>query len=916
MFSITLLALVLLLIHSSATGATPARAEYDIRVVVDVTKQRVELHELIRLPDWQAPVLWLYADRLRELPPSFGTETQFDELEAERVFPSGVERGGFGPLRVRVSGCPTQLVPEVSHADPRRGRDVPLTICPEAERPLRIELDGTLSLPLRYGTLGVARDTATLVDPFYPLILPSADTLVPPLADHVVHVAPLDARIVAGGSGVQTVDAEHPVAAIEQREVTHAPLVVLPEDRAYTKDERAGVALELVTGRRAMDVRHLFPVEGDQPIDQGDHWDVDAAGLIQGTVLDCIAMLRRMGFTRAEGPRVRGITPRLVVVEIPARQHLAVTAPGMLLVSDHAFRITPTADRTRRLHGRPVARRAFAALLDPHLRATSARADAPWVADLDGSLLVEKLIVESGAARGGAKSLIAFAAFHPAVDQLLYAPRAAFGAELFGAIEEPDPDRDGADRARNGSPFGQLVAEKLRDRLGRALEKAMALHFDRGERWPAAAQAVADHPLDYFWKQWTVQHRKVAYRMGPVHTFDDGLLVQLRVERLGETWIREPVVVAVRDVRGDEHRVVWDAAGDHALLEVRLPARFHDAVVDPDQRLSEDTSLFDGHPRYDNSTSHPWRPPVFSSLGLAYTATEKRLDFDFNFGVRERFDVERGWGLAGSRSARGWAGNVRWFENFGRLRDLNYRVAQWSLGLGFLRTPHGFGREPNPVSEGSITLTIGWDTRVQLMNPRKGTSGQLFVTPAVARVDGGTVRGSATLGARYVHLLFESLRNTTALLAQVATVLGHAFETQYLGVADRNMLRGFEADELLSRTRVMLMVEQRMQVFGGQFIDVANLSWLKSMEVAPFATFAAVSGRESAIDFRGRGKLVAEAGLGLRLHHEYFGVQPAVLAFDFAVPFFRDDPCVRDDQGVCVRTRQKFGVYLSAEQTF
>lgn len=899
---------------ASASAAAPERPRYDIRVAVDVARQRIELHELILLPEWKTPVLWLYADRLRALPPSFGSEKTFDEIESERIFPVGVERGGFESLTVRVEGCPAQHVPKATQGDAQRGRDVPLDVCAEAARPLRIELDGTLVLPLRYGTLGVARDTATLADPFYPLVLPSAELAVPPLADHVVHVAPVDERIVASANGAVVVDEEHPVAAIEQRAVTHAPVVVLPKNRSYVTDERAGVQLRFVTDRRELDVRHLFPVEGDEPVDQGDHWDVDAAGLIHGTVLDCLALLRRMGFTRAEEPRARGLAPTLTVVEIPERQRLAIEVPGMLLVSDHAFRITPTADRTRRLHGRPVARRAFAALLAPHLRATSARSDAPWVGDLDGALLTEDLIVASGAAKGGAKALIAFAAFHPAVDQLLYAPRVAFGAELFGTIEEPDPDRHGADRARNSIPLGQSIGEKLRDRLGPGLQQAMVRHFQHGDPWPVAAQSVADHDLAYFWKQWIGPHRKVAYRVGPVEV--TGHTVRVTVERLGDTWIREPVVVAVRDVEGNEVRATWDAPGPSAVLELHTVAAYAEAIVDPDFRLAEDTSLFDGHPRFDNTTRHPWRPPVFSSLGLAYTATEKRLDFDFNFGMRTRFDVERGWGLAGMRAARGWSGNLRWFENFGRLRDLNYRVAQWSLGIGFLRTPFGFGREPNPVTEGNLTFTIGWDTRVQLMDPRKGTAGQLFVTPAIARVDGGMPNGSVTIGAKYVHLFFEHLRSTTALLVSVATVVGHAFETQYLGVADRNMLRGFEADELLSRTRAMMIVEQRVRLIGGQFVDVANLSWIKSLELAPFATVAAASGRERNFDFRGKGKLVAEAGVGLRLHHEYFGVQPAVLALDFAVPFLREDPCARDSEGACVRERQKYGIYLSAEQTF
>jgi hypothetical protein len=58
-----------------------------------------------------------------------------------------------------------------------------------------------------------------------------------------------------------------------------------------------------------------------------------------------------------------------------------------------------------------------------------------------------------------------------------------------------------------------------------------------------------------------------------------------------------------------------------------------------------------------------------------------------------------------------------------------------------------------------------------------------------------------------------------------------------------------------------------------------------------------------------------EAGGGLRVHFEYGGVQPGVLAIDVGVPLTRRDPRVFQD-GKFVRNRAPVGFYIAFDQYF
>ena len=60
----------------------------------------------------------------------------------------------------------------------------------------------------------------------------------------------------------------------------------------------------------------------------------------------------------------------------------------------------------------------------------------------------------------------------------------------------------------------------------------------------------------------------------------------------------------------------------------------------------------------------------------------------------------------------------------------------------------------------------------------------------------------------------------------------------------------------------------------------------------------------------------ADVGAGGRVHYEYGGVQPGVISLDVGVPLIRDDSCVRNEGGDCLRVRNPIGFYIGFDQYF
>jgi hypothetical protein len=904
--------LVMLAVSLLASGAA-AGPRYEVNARLAAGGKEVAIEERVEVAEegpWQ---LWFYADRARHRPPSF------DEFSADRLFVGGDDRGGFGESEVEVEGCETVRVAASDQAgsDAIRGRLVPLSICESARRPLRIRLRTTLSLARRLGTLGRGSDTVSLGDPWYPLLVrPGAPG--PPAARHQIALTTAEEALLVGPGEArrgQSMDAHIEGAS-------HAPVFIL--EGGHVAIERArGVEIRVVT-RRAPMARG----GAQDPVREGDFFDPDAARRIQGAVRGGVSALARLGFAgpgengENEGgeaggreSRVRGLPARLVVVEINERVRLAVGLPGVVAVSDRAFRVLQV-DAVQRFHRVEVERQILGGLLAPgRVAAGEAAGDEGWTADALGSALAEGSLEPVAPQVEGAAALLGPLAFLPSIDQLLYAPEVPFGAAYFRELRAHDPDRDGAWRALNRRPEGRFLLEKMRDRLGPdGVRRVLVAALTRGETLRRALEAETGASEGWFFSQWLAGPRRLAYRLAGVSSVlsVNGYHHTVRVERLGDVAVREPVQIEVEDRDGHVARGVWDEAGASGVVTLRTPGELRDARVDPDRRLDQDPSFSLNHPAHDDRIEHELRPPILSNVVLSASLGEARPTLDVEALIKQRYDVRSAIGVRAAVNPRGALGSLRHVFGLGPMKDLNSTIYSVSPGVTGLRSRAGFGGAGEPVTTASASLGFALDTRRQRYNPRTGAAFSLTAALGAARPDGGNPGAVASLTARGQLLFWPEVRHVLALTGGAAVVRCPSLPQSLPALSGRQFFRGYEEDELLGCATAYAVLEERWAIVKGPYVSNAGLSWSHTLELVPFVGAGLLSSQRRVTDLRP----VLDAGLGLRVHYDNFGIAPAILTLDVGFPISRTDPCgERAPDGSCARRRLPVGLYASFEQT-
>jgi YD repeat-containing protein len=393
------------------------------------------------------------------------------------------------------------------------------------------------------------------------------------------------------------------------------------------------------------------------------------------------------------------------------------------------------------------------------------------------------------------------------------------------------------------------------------------------------------------------------------------------IERLGDD-IVEPVTVRVVDESGRSHMLRWDGRGRRGTVRARTRGPIDEIVVDPAGRLVEDPDLSDNHPRLDNLDPAPLRPPILNAASLELSVTEVQPDLIVDFSVRRQYDLRKSLGIGFHSTARGIGGNVRFFHGFGGKRTLN--ASEWFAGglLSFDRLSADFADFGQPGSSIGLYALVYRDTRQFVWDPWVGSSVSFGLGPSLAILDDGEVTLSASSSIRWTHLWTPAPGRTLALIGGTGISLGELQPHEEQSIAGRALLRTYEVDEARGKLRVYGIAEYRHTLTKSLGWNFFHLAWFRGVQLAAFAAGGLVS-RE--VDLEGlvaRHSLYTEVGGGVRLHFDYFGVQPALLSIDVGVPLSRkafdwvDDCATRDGAtGQCTATRPPWALRIGFDQT-
>jgi hypothetical protein len=829
--------------------------------------------------------VWLYPNRLSEPPAALSDVNHY------WVYPRRFNPGSMRVSKARADGHAlpaAALVPVVhGHAGPgtllRIVLETPLP--PGAE--VELALDFTVTIPERYGGFGCTRGRCTLLGGFYPMLAaldPAGfDLAAPPMRSAFSGTVTLTAPAKAVVAGRVTSGAVVPIGL---EDAPYVPLVIVPELHESRRVQR-GVTLTYLGATRpppAHDAaRQILPYSQE-----------DYAGMALGAAAETIDLLYEIGLPVPEGTH-------LCIVEAPLRLELASAHPGMVVVSDRAFRLFP-AQRFRKFHQQKLV---FAVLAE-YLSRQVAQAGREGPRDIDGaaevgaSYLTSLYTVRAFKRSEFVRDVLAPVSFVPAVDELLYAQQVAFSDAYFGDVGDGDKFRDDVRAFAHERPRGRVLYEKLRDLLSpEAFAAAMRRFLLDGDSVRASAEQAYGATLGWFFHQWSRRYPKVNYRLG-----------ERRRERLGTRWRHrvsvlkevppgelapvEPVTVRVVDGHGKRHDLVWSGAGARGELELVSDAGSLDSVqIDPHARLSETAlpgTLVD--PRFDDRDPPRWKF-LYNNFGALVNLSDFSLVLAADFSFKRVHDTRSSLRFTLFRSSAVTVGGAAAYtRGFGpavtgtrRKRFASVLVMAQRLDEDFGRSP---GDEPRPGTRLALGAGLGSDDRLYIFEPMHARGFSAFASFNLTQFEDEEPVESFAATADLTRIATPLAGHTFVGNLEAAAVAGDLRDQrQLLSAGGPQRLRGYLAGSVYARAMVLLHGEYRFTFRHDLDVNLGQFAWLRGLGGALFADAGALSGCEAYRNFGSSRRLYADVGLGLRMFYDNFGVQPGMLALDLALPLRR-----------------------------
>jgi hypothetical protein len=886
-------ALVTLLgVTARARAAEPESYEVRARVMRDAGEVVIEQTIRARVSAGEREVrLWLYGDRLAVPPRALGERTW------RWIYPGDVDAGEVAIDRVEIDGVAARVALERQSGGIRGrdalGADAIVPIEPGSARTVEIRLAVRMRVPARFGRVGRDGSTLSLAGPWYPLVIGEGDAWRY-IARHTVSIEADGGEIVLGGT------VSGPRAEVV-RDTTYVPALLAPRIDLWQ-----GIVAGVPVAWASFEAIYREPED-----DLGDPLQIDRLALLRRVLEPVITTARWLGIE---------LPPRIDLLMIPSRTELVATAPGAVLVSDRWAQVFPI-DAVRDFHLRALRRALFARLCEPIVDRIEPPADRGWAEDLRAIVLLELDELRRTSHVQTPEQLLSAFAFHPAVDALLYAPQIAFESVYFAAIDEPDAFRDDPARSRVPYARGRRILESARDVLDERELARLIATLARGRRSVREALARIDRsalerlPLWLDYPQLEVNYRLGAITSEPITREGGAPGWRHVVEVIREGAHRpEPVEVEVEDASGARTRAVWDGTGGRGEVVIETARERRSVTIDPRHRLPQSAAIADGHPRRDDATDHAWRPPIFTGFTFDVLGSEGNVTGLIDVVLRQQYDLEHTFALRLVRTASRTGGRFRYFEGVGPKVHTNRRAATIGGGLGFYYVHPGFGGSTLGGYAIDVDLQLTIDTRSYLYDWREGMS---LVWSMEVRT---TVREDGTFGASGRALVRASRTWAIGNLHAIVLV-GHAgvtvnpvLEADRQSMGGRYGLRGFANDELLGTSVLYAVAEHRFTAVTDLAWNVFHGLWARELQLAWWLGAGVVLGHSDGRD----AVFAGEVGLGLRVHYEYAGIQPGVLAIDFGLPVTRwieRTPCSFQASSGC-DGRVPFGFYVSVDQYY
>ncbi len=837
-----------------ALAATPG---VELEVVVSDGLDRLDVRStetFVPAKNAEHIELLLAAERYR-------SEPDVRPWQVRELYPSTFSPGGFDSVSVEIEGQVCRASPELL---PEGGAVLRCPFSVVAGRAVTVHARTEVRVPERYGVFGRVGRQLTLAGGYYPEVS-SEDR--PHRRTHRLRVS------VPGGFVAVLGDRWFPLGASQGRRSLEAQL----EDVA-----QAVLILRPPTVRpvSVLDGAARFVTGPGSSTQLRSEWTVALSETVTA-MEDGLRFLAENGVWKATSERP------VVVVETPLRHHLAQAVEGVVLISDHAFRMVPV-DRFLRFHRFPLLRELFGLVMRGQLQETSGHR-RHLAEDAAAAYLLERYVAERFGEKEDAFDILSPFAFIPSIDSMLYAPDLPFVEAYFRLVREDDALFEDFAQYPKPSPRGRILYEKLVDLLGRPRAQThFARALSRGTLFPALTEALGEESQIFF-EQWLGPYPNVRYAL---ESFGSAASPELPsghvrafavVERSGDS-VSEPIPVLFEAEDGTSRLVIAPPS-----LEVRrtvtatLSAPLDLVEIDPHGRLAESPTLELSQPRLDNRSRPRWRI-LLNNWNLQVAATAGQVNTAIDLGFARRYDNRWRLGLRADYRPDSISGTLRGTYGFGRAVNAN-QLAHWlgvSLAGGYLRP--GFAEQVEDGFATQATLYYGYDGRSSPWAPQTASAVRLAASynRVFGEAPGTSTPDSLSVSARFLTQLRLDLRHLISLrLSASAYLTGEPRSQLLFSAGGRGNVRGYAVEDDVARLRGVASLEWLHPLLPRWEEDGFFLAWVNGLDGALFADLAVMADRFEELD---ETPVLADVGYGLRLYIDYGGVRPGVLAVELAFP--------------------------------
>jgi hypothetical protein len=295
-------------------------------------------------------------------------------------------------------------------------------------------------------------------------------------------------------------------------------------------------------------------------------------------------------------------------------------------------------------------------------------------------------------------------------------------------------------------------------------------------------------------------------------------------------------------------------------------------------------------------------------------ASEGNVTGLLDVALRRRYDLDHTFSIRLVRTAARTGGRFRYLQGLGPKVHDNRRALAVGGGLGVYFVEPGFGGSRVGGWATELDVLLALDTRRYLHDWREGFS-LAWSTQATTTVrEDGALGASVRASVRGSNAWALGVRNVIVLVGQAGVTVAPVLDAERQSLGGRYGLRGFANDELLGTSALFFVAEHRFTALTDLSLNVFHAVWAREIQLAWWlgggVLLGAVDGR-SAVG-------AAELGVGVRVHYEYAGIQPGLLALDLGLPISRwieREPCAFDGGSGC-DPRAAVGFYVSVDQYY